>query len=346
MVFTDNILESGRRSSSLTMPGTFDFAVGAGDHCHSGACRGSCERAPRAGGSGNSTASRDRDTAPGPGDLRRPRSPRLGLCCGSAVDDADPHGDAARLTQGRSALADSEPEFALVPARLTVTFGTGRASSPARPARLQLGCAPYRHSPSTGSRRPGTEATFCFRSRRGGRESSLGRTLAVGAPPTGVKETDELDFDATTRLGFPVVPEYSHIRCARSDNPNERIFRRGYNFDEAPAGPTISNSGLLFACFQADVDAQFVPIQECLDELDLLNQWTTPISSAVFAIHPAAAPTATSATRCFHGATHQWSSLSRPSPDAPRTHSHLELGSRDLDRLDHRLLASRFRPPE
>src|SRR5690606_20457010 len=33
--------------------------------------------------------------------------------------------DAARLTQGDPALADSEPELALSPARLTVTFGFG-----------------------------------------------------------------------------------------------------------------------------------------------------------------------------------------------------------------------------
>ncbi|MFB4414257.1 Dyp-type peroxidase domain-containing protein, partial [Pantoea sp. ANP04] len=33
--------------------------------------------------------------------------------------------DAARLTQGQAALADTEPELGAVPARLTVTFGFG-----------------------------------------------------------------------------------------------------------------------------------------------------------------------------------------------------------------------------
>ncbi|MFP3813568.1 Dyp-type peroxidase, partial [Bacillus sp. SIMBA_005] len=47
-----------------------------------------------------------------------------------------------------------------------------------------------------------------------------------------------------------------------------------------------SNSGLLFVSFQADVDAQFVPIQDRLDQLDLLNEWTTPVGSAVFAVPP------------------------------------------------------------
>jgi len=124
---------------------------------------------------------------------------------------------------------------------------------------------------------------------RSGREASVGRTLANGAPLTGTLETDAPDFEAKTAIGFPVIPEFSHMRRARSDNPAERILRRGYNYDEAPTGPGVSNSGLLFVSFQADVDAQFVPIQRRLDELDLMNEWITPIGSAVFAIPPGCA---------------------------------------------------------
>ena len=121
---------------------------------------------------------------------------------------------------------------------------------------------------------------------RGGREQSIGRTLATGAPLTGTSEHDEPDFAATTSIGFPVIPEFSHIRRARSENSDERIFRRGYNYDAVPASGEISNSGLLFVSYQADVGRQFVPLQRRLDELDLLNEWTTPIGSAVFAIPP------------------------------------------------------------
>ena len=46
----------------------------------------------------------------------------------------------------------------------------------------------------------------------------------------------------------------------------------------------MSDSGLIFVSFQADVDKQFTPIQRRLDELDLLNEWTTPIGSSVFAL--------------------------------------------------------------
>jgi len=67
---------------------------------------------------------------------------------------------------------------------------------------------------------------------------------------------------------------------------HERIFRRAYNYEGPPLGNALSDSGLIFTSFQADVDTQFVPIQRRLDELDLLNEWTTPIGSAVFAIPP------------------------------------------------------------
>jgi dye decolorizing peroxidase len=121
---------------------------------------------------------------------------------------------------------------------------------------------------------------------RGGREQSVGRYLSSGAPLTGTDEFDEPDFEATTAIGFPVIPEFSHLRRARSENPDERIFRRAYNYDDGGAGAQVSDAGLIFVSFQADVDRQFVPLQRRLDQLDLLNEWTVPIGSAVFAIPP------------------------------------------------------------
>ncbi|MFY9711937.1 MAG: Dyp-type peroxidase [Microbacterium sp.] len=293
--------------------------------------------------------------------------------------------DAARLTQGRPALADSEPELALSPARLTVTFafgpefvaragGTGPGWLAPLPAfgidRLQpefsegdlllqvAGDDPLTVAHATrmllkdargfasirwtqqgfrrayGTERPGTTMRNLFgqvdgttnpqpgtkdfdrvvwtddgwlaggtgmvirrirmdldkwdRLDRSGREASVGRTLARGAPLTGTDEFDEPDFDATTAVGFPVIPQFAHIRRVRADG-EERIFRRGYNYDERPRGADVSESGLLFVSFQADVERQFVPMQRRLDELDLLNEWTVPIGSAVFAIPPGCA---------------------------------------------------------
>lgn len=127
-----------------------------------------------------------------------------------------------------------------------------------------------------------------------GRENAIGRTVANGAPLTGTKESDQPDFDAMGPHGFPVISDVSHMRRAHHNFTGARIYRRGYNYDIGPAhgadDSAISNSGLLFAAFQADVDEQYLPIQRALDDGDLMNVWTTPIGSAVFAIPPGCAP--------------------------------------------------------
>ena len=295
--------------------------------------------------------------------------------------------DAARLTQGRPALADSEPELAVAPARLTVTFGFGpglvdRAGG-ATPAwlaplppfaidrldpeysdgdlLLQVGAddpvtaahatrmllkdargfATVRWAQQGFRRAHGTLASDTTmrnlfgqvdgttnpdpgttefdqvvwvtdgwlaggtgivirriqmdldrwdRLDRAGREQSVGRFLSNGAPLTGREENDEPDFDAVTAIGFPVIPEFSHMRRARSQDPAERIVRRVYNYDLPTTGGQVSNSGMIFVALQADVARQYVPIQRRLDQLDLLNEWTTPIGSAVFAFPPGCEP--------------------------------------------------------
>ncbi|AAT89799.1 peroxidase [Leifsonia xyli subsp. xyli] len=124
---------------------------------------------------------------------------------------------------------------------------------------------------------------------RPGREEAVGRTLSTGAPITGGTEHSEPDFGAMNEFGFPVIPAYAHIRRARSSDTAQRIYRRGYNYDERP-GSGVSDSGLLFVSYQADIDAQFVPLQRRLDQLDLMNQWTAPVGSAVFALPPGCEP--------------------------------------------------------
>lgn len=286
--------------------------------------------------------------------------------------------DAARLTQGREALADTEPELAGLPARLTVTFGfgaavlelAGSAATHVKPlpefgidrleqgwsggdlllhiaaddrltvshaqrmllkdARsfatvkwIQDGFRRARGSEASGTTMrnlfgqvdgtvnlvPGTEdfnqlvwnedgsTTMVLRrihmnletwdeADRAGREFSVGRTLDNGAPLTGSQEHDEPDFRRLTVNGFAVISDQAHIRRARSENPGERIFRRGYNYDVPPTGESISDSGLIFVSYQKSVSKQYVPLQQRLDQLDALNQWTTPIGSAVFLIPP------------------------------------------------------------
>ncbi|MEC3956257.1 Dyp-type peroxidase [Nocardia sp. CDC153] len=119
-----------------------------------------------------------------------------------------------------------------------------------------------------------------------GRAITIGRTVDTGAPLSGTREFDEPDFAAVDQYGISKIPPSSHIARAHHAHDGERFLRRGYNYDDAPAPGHVSNSGLLFASFHRDIDAQYLPVQQRLAEFDALNQWTTPIGSAVFAIPP------------------------------------------------------------
>lgn len=295
--------------------------------------------------------------------------------------------DAERLTQGRPALADTEPELATAPARLTVTLGLGAGAFEAaglghlRPAWLgplpqfavdrlverwtggDLVLQVAADDPMTlthalrvltkgattfvtprwtqqgfreaaGTRPPGTTMRNLMgqvdgtanpdpaaepdliwhgstspqwlvgstslvirriamdldswdRVDRTGREFTIGRRLDTGAPLTGSHERDAPDLTAVDALGLPVIDPAAHIRRAAGASPGERFLRRPYSYHD-PDQPAATASGLLFATYQRDVAAQFIPVQRRLAELDLLNQWTTPIGSAVFWVPPGA----------------------------------------------------------
>ncbi|MFI5841607.1 Dyp-type peroxidase [Catenuloplanes sp. NPDC051500] len=289
--------------------------------------------------------------------------------------------DAARLTRGEPPLADTEAELAVVPARLTVTFGFGpglyaaagvpspvaelpafpqidrleerwsggdlliqicaddpitvahaqrmlvkdsrpfatvrwvqrgfRRSAGMEPARqtqrnllgqLDGTANPAAATPSFGTavwRPDGSTQLVVRRIRaeleawdllgRTDKENAVGRTLGTGAPLTGVNELDEPDFTKLDGTGFPVMPDFAHVTRARQTDDRLKIVRRPYNYDDAPAADGTADCGLIFAAFQADIVKQFLPIQQRLAEKDLLNEWITPIGSAVFAVPPGVA---------------------------------------------------------
>ncbi len=290
--------------------------------------------------------------------------------------------DARRLTQGRAALADTEPELAALPARLTVTFGFGpglfqaaglaappsvaplpafsidklqdrwsggdllvqicaddpltvshtlrmivkdarafatvrwtqrgfrRAAQTEEPGRTQRnlmgqldgtvnplpGTAEFdravwnSHGTTLVLRRIHTDLETWDAADPTAKEFTIGRRLSDGAPLTGSREHDEPDFQRLTPAGFPVISEYAHIRRARVEDPASRILRRPYNYDDGLTADGVPDTGLLFASYQADIARQFVPMQQRLAEADLLNEWTTPIGSAVFLIPPGCGP--------------------------------------------------------
>lgn len=123
-----------------------------------------------------------------------------------------------------------------------------------------------------------------------GKEISIGRKLNNGAPLTGVHEFDAADMDAKNSAGLKVIADFAHMRRARTDNPHEKFLRRPLNYDDGILPDGTSNSGLLFAAYMANIQTQYLPVQQRLADLDLLNTWTTPVGSAVFALPPGCLP--------------------------------------------------------
>lgn len=127
---------------------------------------------------------------------------------------------------------------------------------------------------------------------RHSRENAIGRRLDTGAPvtaPAGAPAETAADLFAKDSLGFHVIDDGAHMRRAHATAPHERFLRRPYSYDDVPPPGKTSDSGLIFAAYMADPVRQFVPVQQRLAEKDLLNIWTTPVGSAVFAVLPGAA---------------------------------------------------------
>ena len=122
------------------------------------------------------------------------------------------------------------------------------------------------------------------------REHTTGRRLDTGAPLTGGDEHSPPDLTAVDEIGLPVIDTFSHLRRSMPQTPKERFLRRPYNYDDLPQDGLVSRSGLIFIAFCADPVRQFVPVQQRLADADLLNLYTTPIGSAVFAVLPGCAP--------------------------------------------------------
>lgn len=124
---------------------------------------------------------------------------------------------------------------------------------------------------------------------RSEQERAVGRKLSNGAPQTGSAEHDELDLEARDADGRLVIAETAHARLSHhSTNDGRRIFRKGLNYVHDTGGRR--ESGLIFLSYQADIGGQFLPLLARLDAADALNEWTTTIGSAVFALPPGFRP--------------------------------------------------------
>ncbi len=118
----------------------------------------------------------------------------------------------------------------------------------------------------------------------------IGRHKGDGSPLSGGGPLDEVNLRAKTETGRFVTPPRSHARAAHPTFTGSHLMlRRGYAYANGPAtgadGAAVDDQGLLFICFQRELD-DFVRTQRRLDEVDDLMAYATPVSTGAFLILP------------------------------------------------------------
>lgn len=113
-------------------------------------------------------------------------------------------------------------------------------------------------------------------------QSIIGREKASGAPLGMTHERDVPDFAADPR-GRAVKLD-AHIRLANPRTDQTRanlIMRRPYNYDRGIDSAGRMDMGLLFCCYQADLAAGFVTVQNRLNG-EALEEYIKPVGGGYF----------------------------------------------------------------
>jgi deferrochelatase/peroxidase EfeB len=161
-------------------------------------------------------------------------------------------------------------------------------------ARISYGTAQLKWVQSGFSTASHTEGTP--RNLMGFKDGTMNPTIKA-APLGGHHEFDAPNFNATDADGNSIIPDNAHVRLAAPvNNEGAAMLRRSYSYNNGanfvaerwpPWHQGIEyDSGLFFQAYQKDPRTAFAKVFERMSKLDALNQFTTHVSSAIFACPP------------------------------------------------------------
>ncbi|MGN7774108.1 iron uptake transporter deferrochelatase/peroxidase subunit [Phyllobacterium sp. 22552] len=113
-------------------------------------------------------------------------------------------------------------------------------------------------------------------------EAIIGRKKASGAPFGGIAEFDFPDYSNDPEGKVTALDAHIRLANKRTKTSDEnRILRRPFNYSNGVSKSGQLEQGLLFICYQADLEKGFITVQRQLDG-EPLEEYIKPIGGGFF----------------------------------------------------------------